>query len=188
MRAQWLVASPMRDGPPARAQPLRSSASTPPSLCALCASVVQNPMTIIGHGIDLVDVARIAASIDHHGQRFCDRVFTPAEQAYAAGSKRRNEHLAARFAAKEAALKALGAGWRSGIAWTDVEVISEPSGAPTLNITGRAAEIAAARGITTWHISLTHTETQAMASVIASCATDHAGDDPAKHIQRDHRP
>jgi holo-[acyl-carrier protein] synthase len=122
---------------------------------------------IIGHGIDLVDVARIAASIDRHGQRLLDRVFTPAEQAYAAGSKRRMEHLAARFAAKEAALKALATGWRSGIAWTDVEVVSQPSGAPALRITGRAAEIAADRGVTAWHISLTHTEAQAMASVIA---------------------
>jgi holo-[acyl-carrier protein] synthase len=125
-------------------------------------------MTIIGHGIDLVEVARIAASIDRHGQRFLDRVFTPAEQAYAAGSKRRMEHLAARFAAKEAALKALGTGWRSGIAWTDIEVISEPSGAPRLHISGQAAAIAADRGITTWHISLSHTEQQAIASVIAA--------------------
>src|SRR5690606_22008271 len=122
---------------------------------------------IIGHGIDLVDVARIAASVQRHGQRFCDRVFTEAEQVYAAGSKRRMEHLAARFAAKEAALKALGTGWRSGIAWTDVEVRTAPSGAPTLHISGRAAAIAAERGIGRWHVSLTHTEMQAMASVIA---------------------
>lgn len=123
---------------------------------------------ILGHGVDLVEVARIQASIDRHGERFLDRVFTAAEQAYAAGSKRRVEHLAARFAAKEAALKALGTGWRSGIAWTDVEVVSEPSGAPTLRITGRAAEIAAERSITAWHISLSHTERQALASVIAT--------------------
>jgi len=146
---------------------------------------------IIGHGIDLVDVARIAASVERHGQRFLDRVFTGAEQAYAAGSKRRLEHLAARFAAKEAALKALGTGWRSGIAWTDVEVISQPSGAPMLHITGRAAEIAAERGIAAWHVSLSHTEFQAMASVIASGfdrATDHAGNDAPPHVRPDHRP
>ncbi len=123
---------------------------------------------ILGHGVDLVQVARIQASIDRHGERFLDRVFTGAEQAYAAGSKRRVEHLAARFAAKEAALKALGTGWRSGIAWTDVEVVSQPSGAPALRITGRAAEIAAKRGITAWHISLSHTDQQALASVIAT--------------------
>ena len=128
-------------------------------------------MTIIGHGVDLVDVARIAESVERHGQRFLDRVFTRAEQAYAGESKRRFEHLAARFAAKEAALKALGTGWRSGIAWTDIEVTTEPSGAPALCITGCAAEIAAERGIAAWHISLSHTEAQAMASVIATDAS-----------------
>ena len=132
---------------------------------------------IIGHGIDLVDVARIAGSVERHGQRFLDRVFTPAEQAYAAGSKRRMEHLAARFAAKEAAPKALGTGWRSGIAWTDIEVINLPSGAPALRVTGRAAQLAAERSITVWQVSLTHTAAQAAASVIA------AGDGPATDLE-----
>ena len=77
------------------------------------------------------------------------------------------EHLAARFAAKEAALKALGTGWSEGVGWTDVEVVRDAIGRPGLMVTGKAAEIAAGRGIEAWHVSLTHTGTHAMASVIA---------------------
>ena len=125
-------------------------------------------MTPIAHGIDAVEVARLAQSVERHGQRFLDRVFTSAEQAYAVSSlKRRDEHLAARFAAKEAVLKALGTGWRSGIAWTDVEVVRSASGEPTLRLTGRAASIADEHGIAGWMVSLTHTRGLALASVIA---------------------
>jgi holo-[acyl-carrier protein] synthase len=123
-------------------------------------------MPIIGHGIDLIEVARIAQMLERHGQRFLDRVFTPAEQAYAASSKRTVEHLAARFAAKEAALKALGTGWRDGIAWTDVEIIIAPTGKPSLMLHHSAAEIAKDLGIRFWTISLTHTSSHAIASVI----------------------
>lgn len=126
-------------------------------------------MRIVGHGIDLVENARIAAVLADHEERFLERVFTLAEQAYRADSRRRTEHLAARFAAKEAAMKALGTGLASGITWTEVEVQSGPTGAPTLRLHGRAAEVAAGLGITTWHLSLSHTDTHAMASVIA-CA------------------
>jgi len=126
-------------------------------------------MRIVGHGIDLVENARIAAVLADHEERFLERVFTPAEQAYRADSRRRIEHLAARFAAKEAAMKAMGTGLASGITWTEVEVQSGPTGAPTLRLHGRAAEVAAGLGITTWHLSLSHTDTHAMASVIA-CA------------------
>lgn len=76
--------------------------------------------------------------------------------------------LAARFAAKEAALKALGTGLSAGIAWTEVCVVSLPTGEPTLRVTGRAAEVATAKGITAWHVSLSHTKDHAMASVIAA--------------------
>lgn len=125
-------------------------------------------MGIVGHGIDLVEVARIERLLDEQGDRFLDRCFTPGERAYADKStKRRSEHLAARFAAKEAALKALGTGWAEGVGWTDVEVVRDGAGCPSLRVTGRAAELAAGRGITTWHVSLSHTETHAMASVIA---------------------
>lgn len=124
-------------------------------------------MSIVGHGVDLVEVARIRAMVEEHGQRFLDRCFTPGEQAYNVESRRRFEHLAARFAAKEATLKALGTGLTGGIAWTDIEVVCSATGAPGLVFRGAAAAAASARGASSWLISLSHTETHAMASVIA---------------------
>ena len=128
---------------------------------------------VIAHGIDLVDVARIKQSITEHGQRFIDRCFTQQEADYAQSAKepRNYERFAARFAAKEAVLKALGTGWANGIAWTDVEIRRQPSGAPTVYLSGKAAEIAEELGIAQLHLSMTHTSTQAMASVIA-CGSD----------------
>ncbi|MFG0304709.1 MAG: holo-ACP synthase [Phycisphaerales bacterium JB040] len=125
-------------------------------------------MAIVGHGVDLVEVARIERMLGEQGERFLQRCFTHGERAYAdTSSKRRAEHLAARFAAKEAALKALGTGWSEGIGWTDIEVARDEAGCPSLVVTGRAGEIAARQGVLTWHVSLSHTETHAMASVIA---------------------
>lgn len=124
-------------------------------------------MRIAGHGIDLVEVARIARLIDEHGQRFLDRCFTPHEQQSSDSAKRRAEHLAARFAAKEAVLKALGTGLTGGIAWTDVEVVRQDSGAPGIHLHNEAAKLAASSGITRWLVSLTHTGGHAAASVIA---------------------
>ncbi len=125
-------------------------------------------MPIIAHGIDLVEVARIAALLARHGEHFADRCFSAAERAYCdAQAKRRAEHYAARFAAKEAVLKALGTGWRHGIAWTDIEVTRRPSGEPGLKLCGQAKRIADDRQVTRWTISLTHTDATAMASVIA---------------------
>jgi holo-[acyl-carrier protein] synthase len=128
---------------------------------------VTTPPRILGHGIDLVEVARIAEMVREHGDRFLDRCFSPAERAHAGTGPRRDEHLAARFAAKEAVLKALGTGWARGIGWTDIEVVCEPSGRPTLVLTGRAEEIAAEAGVRVWHLSLTHTAQHAIASAIA---------------------
>lgn len=125
-------------------------------------------MRVIGHGIDAVDVARIADAIRRHGDRFLDRCFTRDELEYAARSRRRHEHLAARFAAKEAALKALGTGWSRGIAWTDVSVIRAPSGAPQLRVGGRAGAVARDLGVDAWYVSLSHTSAIAVASVIAA--------------------
>ena len=132
------------------------------------------PMHLIGTGIDLVDVKRIEHMIDEHGQRFLDRCFTSAEQAYAdSGTRSRAERYAARFAAKEAVLKVLGTGWRDGIAWTDIEVVREPSGKPVLSVTGRCAELASELGIRQWHVSLSHTASQAFATAQAT------GDSPS---------
>jgi holo-[acyl-carrier protein] synthase len=124
-------------------------------------------MAVLGHGIDAVEVARIAAMLEGHPERFAQRVFTEAERAYADSSRRRTEHYAARFAAKEAILKCLGTGWSRGIAWTDAEVTREASGKPGVRLHGVAAKVAAEMGITRWTLSLTHTADLAFASAIA---------------------
>jgi holo-[acyl-carrier protein] synthase len=123
---------------------------------------------LLAHGIDIVEVPRIARMLEEHGERFLDRCFTGAEREYCLAGKRRDEHLAARFAAKEAVLKALGTGWKSGIAWTDVEVVRDPSGAPLVRLHGAAAAVAAERGIGSWSLSLSHTEGYAVASAIGT--------------------
>jgi holo-[acyl-carrier protein] synthase len=124
-------------------------------------------MPIVGHGIDIVETSRIRHMVEEHGQRFLDRVFTADEQAYCARNpKRLYEHLAGRFAAKEAVLKVLGTGWRGGIAWTDIEVTKEASGQPKIALTGECARIADDLSITRWHVSISHIETHATASAI----------------------
>jgi holo-[acyl-carrier protein] synthase len=124
-------------------------------------------MPILGHGIDIVETQRIKRLIDDHGTHFLDRVFTPAEQRYCDANKKRTlEHYAGRFAAKEAVLKVLGTGWRGGIAWTDVEIVKDPSGQPQIILTGECARIAKERGISRWHVSISHIETHATASAI----------------------
>lgn len=120
----------------------------------------------LAHGIDIVEVSRVADLISRHRERSLERLFTEAERAYCIGRAREIEHLAARFAAKEAALKALGTGWAQGLGWTDIEVTRQPSGKPGLVLHGRAAEVAAELGITAWLISMSHTESTAIASVI----------------------
>jgi holo-[acyl-carrier protein] synthase len=125
-------------------------------------------MTLV-HGVDLVEVERIESMLAHHGAHFVDRVFTSVEQRDAeAGGKRRAEHYAARFAAKEAVFKALGTGWSGGIDWRDIGVVRLPGGQPTVAIEGEAARVAKAKGIGNWALSLTHTKTHAMASVVGS--------------------
>lgn len=128
-------------------------------------------MIVVGHGVDLIEVARIERMLQEHGERFCERVFTPTERAYAsAGGRRTAERFAARFAAKEAAMKAIGTGWRSGIAWTDAEVVHGADGAPMLRVHGQLAAHAASMGIDLWRITITHTDHLAMASVLAGRA------------------
>jgi holo-[acyl-carrier protein] synthase len=126
-------------------------------------------MPILGHGIDIVETARIHKLIDDHGEHFLDRVFTRAEQQYCDASKKRAlEHYAGRFAAKEAVLKVLGTGWRGGIAWTDIEITKDPSGQPHVALTGECARVASRLGITRWHLSISHIETHATASAIGT--------------------
>jgi holo-[acyl-carrier protein] synthase len=122
---------------------------------------------IVGTGVDLCEVPRIKKAIESsHGQRFVERVFTEREIAYAQRKAHPYERYAARVAAKEAGMKALGTGWRDGIAWRDFEVANLPSGRPTLRLYGKAAEIAKKLGVTNVSLSITHTAEQAMASVI----------------------
>src|SRR5689334_1545356 len=102
---------------------------------------------IVGHGIDIVETARIGKLIHDHGAHFLDRVFTPGEQEYCSASKKRPlKRYAGRFAAKEAVLKALGTGWRGGIAWTDIEITRDLSGQPRVLLSGECARIAAGLG------------------------------------------
>jgi holo-[acyl-carrier protein] synthase len=124
-------------------------------------------MPIVGHGIDIVDVNRLRQLIDRHGERFLCRCFTPDEVAYARRRPQRfAEHLAARFAAKEAVMKVLGTGLRHGIGWCDIEVVRLASGQPTLRLAGQAEQIARQRGIASWHLSLSHVSSHATASAI----------------------
>lgn len=121
---------------------------------------------IVGSGIDLAEIGRIQKSVERYGQRFLDRVYTAAEQAYCLRKRRAAESLAARFAAKEAGAKALGTGISYGVNWLEIEVVREPSGRPTLKFHGRAAQMAAHLGATRAALSITHTNDLAMASVV----------------------
>ena len=121
---------------------------------------------IVGTGIDIVEVPRVAASIERFGARFLERVFTEAEIRYCRSKQNAAERFAARFAAKEAGLKAIGTGWRRGVAWKDVEVRREPGGRPTIAFSGKAAEFAAKLGVTRASLSISHTKEHAIAEVI----------------------
>jgi holo-[acyl-carrier protein] synthase len=123
-------------------------------------------MIPLAHGVDMVACERLEEAVTRHGDRFMDRVFTDSEKAYCAGRKRRMEHLAGRFAAKEAVLKVLGTGWQNGIAWTDIEIVNLPSGQPEVRLSGRCKEIADGLGLTRILISISHIETHAIASAI----------------------
>lgn len=121
---------------------------------------------ILGIGTDLAEVPRIHESIQKFGDRFLRRVYTQAERSYSLRKANPAERFAARFAAKEAGMKAIGTGWSRGVRWVDFEVINEPSGRPTVKLSGVAAEIARAMGVIRVSVSLTHTSEVAFAVVI----------------------
>ena len=121
---------------------------------------------IVGTGVDLCEVDRIEKSIERFGDKFVKRVYTSAEIAYVERKANRFERYAARFAAKEAGMKAIGTGWRHGVRWQDFEVTNLPSGKPTLRFHGVAAEVAERLGVTNVALSLTHTRELGMAHVI----------------------
>ena len=121
---------------------------------------------IIGTGVDICEVPRIAESIARFGDRFLQRVFTSQEIRYCQSKKNSVERFAARFAAKEAAMKALGTGFSRGVSWTGIEVAHAPGGRPILRFSGKTAEIANGLGVKRISLSVTHTQNVAMAMVI----------------------
>jgi holo-[acyl-carrier protein] synthase len=122
---------------------------------------------IVGTGIDIISVARVHALVERMGDRFLRRWFTEEELAYCMAKARPALHLAARLAAKEALIKALRPAWNGPVLLRDIAVVTEESGAPTLRLAGRAAEIAGRAGVTGLHVSLSHDGDYAVASVIA---------------------
>ena len=121
---------------------------------------------IVGTGIDVAEVARLEQAAARHGRRFLERIFTAREIAYCERHRNRFERYAARFAAKEAGMKALGVGWRAGVRWQDLEVVNQRGGKPELRLSGVAARIAERQKVRNVSLSLTHTQAQAVAQVI----------------------
>ena len=127
-------------------------------------------MGILGTGIDMIEVERVERALTRPrtGERFRDRVYTEREVAYCESRGRpRYQSYAARFAAKEATMKALGTGWNRNVGWSEIEVVRERGKAPTIALSGKAAAFAQRKQITRFHLSITHTAAQAIAHVIA---------------------
>ena len=117
-------------------------------------------------GLDLCEVSRIRRLLERYGERFIGRVFTEGEASYCRAHADPAVYFAARFAAKEAALKALGTGRGQGVRWRDVEVLRDPRGVPLIALSGPARDRALALGIDRMLVTLTHTASQAAAAVI----------------------
>lgn len=121
---------------------------------------------VVGIGVDICSVERLARLRQRYGRRFLDRVFTGAEQAYCGVGRGCDEHYAARFAAKEAFLKALGTGFSGGMTLRDVEVVPSRTGRPALVVTGQAEQVSRRLGVETIHVSLSHERDHAIAFVV----------------------
>ena len=121
---------------------------------------------IVGLGLDVAEVDRIEAAITRHGEPFIQRVYTPREVEYCERFKNKFERYAGRFAAKEAAMKALGTGWSRGVRWQDIEVVRAISGKPSLHLDGVARQIAGAMGVRNIALTITHSGNLALAQVI----------------------
>ena len=124
-------------------------------------------MTVLGLGTDIVETARIAASIARHGEAFLDRVFLASERAYCDRLAAPERCFAARFAAKEAVAKALGTGIGAQLGWRDIEILRQPSGAPAVRLHGTGAATAAGLGVREWRLSLSHSDHYATATALA---------------------
>ncbi|MFO0973842.1 MAG: holo-ACP synthase [Phycisphaerae bacterium] len=123
-------------------------------------------MDVLTIGVDLVENARVGAVLERHGERFYERVLTPAEQAAAQRLRDPLPHIAGRFAAKEAVMKVLRTGWRGGVAWTDIEVVNDAAGEPHVTLSGECSNIARRLGIGRVLISISHTERYATATAL----------------------
>jgi len=121
---------------------------------------------IVGMGLDIAEIDRIQAAITRHGRPFIERLFTPSEVSYCERHASPSERYAARFAVKEAAMKALGTGWRHGVRWRDIEVTREISGKPGVHLEGVARQFADRLGVKHISVSITHSGNWAMAQVI----------------------
>lgn len=121
---------------------------------------------IVGLGVDIAEVGRVKAAIERYGETFLRRLYTSAEREYCERFKNKYERYAGRFAAKEAAMKALGTGWSRGVRWVDVEVVREKGGRPTIRLAGEAGNVAERMGVKNIALSITHTAEQAFAQVI----------------------
>jgi holo-[acyl-carrier protein] synthase len=124
-------------------------------------------MRILGHGIDLMDLAKVQKHLsDPHGD-WVDAVFSEAERAQADPSPHEIEFYGGRYAAKEAVVKALGTGFSDDVAWLDIEILRRPTGSLEVRLSGGAFELAAAVGVTQWLVSISHSGSYAVASAIA---------------------
>ena len=130
-------------------------------------------MAVVGYGVDIIELERVERMLADHPERFVERTFTSGELGHAdARGVGRLEALAGRFAAKEAVMKALGTGWRQGVAFREIEILQHPSGEPYVVLHGRTAEVARERGIARIWVSISHIASVAMAGAIA---VDEAG-------------
>ncbi len=121
---------------------------------------------IVGLGIDIAEPARVRAAAERYGRRFLERVFTEKEIAYCERHRNKYERFAGRFAAKEAAMKALGTGWGRGVRWLDIEVVRLPGGKPALQLRGKAEEFAKRLEVKNVSLTITHSADTALALVV----------------------
>jgi holo-[acyl-carrier protein] synthase len=140
--------------------------SLPARAISIIATGQPGGQVIVGLGADIAEVKRLKSAMDRHGEAFLRRIYSAAERRYCEKFRNKEERFAGRFAAKEAAMKALGTGWRGGIRWADIEVVREKSGRPTLELHGGAKKAAEALGVKRISVTITHTKDVAFAEVI----------------------
>jgi len=121
---------------------------------------------IVGIGVDIVEIERLRAVLERQKDRFLRRVFTPGEQEYCSKHRDPVPHYAVRFAAKESLFKALGTGWSGGVSWQNVEILRKGGGAPTVSLSGAAGDAARRLGAKNIHVSLSHSDQNAVAVIV----------------------